>query len=256
MEKIIGVTLDNIEKLTQILDLTSKIPTKLTFRVVFDENVKASYYKKPVAAIHEKAFVMGEILDSEYVKDISMAGYQIRTQEYLTALGNTVDIWEIGNEVNGEWLGNTANTVTKIKGAYDLVKAKGKKTAITLYYNEKCYEKKTNEMFTWAQKNILPLKMDLDYVFISYYEDDCNHAQPNWPAVFAKLAVMFPNSKIGFGECGTSIKSKKQEYMQRYYSTKINDPNWVGGFFWWYGAQDLLGKNTAMFETFKKIAGG
>ena len=29
---------------------------------------------------------------------------------------------------------------------------KGKKAALTLYYNEECWANRSNEMFTWAQK--------------------------------------------------------------------------------------------------------
>ena len=50
---------------------------------------------------------MGEILDSFFVKNISTAAYGTRTTEYLNTLGDNVDIWEIGNEINGEWLGDT-----------------------------------------------------------------------------------------------------------------------------------------------------
>lgn len=39
----------------------------------------------------------------------------------------SVDIWVIGNEINGEWLGDTAGVVAKMTGAYDVVKAAGKR---------------------------------------------------------------------------------------------------------------------------------
>lgn len=96
-------------------------------------------------------------------------------------------------------------------------------------------------MFTWAAANI-PLRMQqgLDYVLISYFEDDCNGAQPNWQAVFTKLHGMFPNSKIGFGEVGTVNDPRKASYINRYYSMHIDVPNYVGGYFWWYFKEDMV----------------
>ena len=128
-----------------------------------------------------------------------------------------------------------------MNSAYNLVKAAGKKTALTLYYNEDCWAKPANEMFAWTEKNVSSaMKQGLDYVWVSYYEDDCNNLQPNWKTVFDKLSVMFPNSKIGFGEVGTINLNKKEEYINRYYNMNITAKNYVGGYFWWYFMQDMV----------------
>lgn len=168
-----------------------------------------------------------------------------------STLGSNVDVWEIGNEINGEWVcaknaskctsAQTQAVVDRIQGAYDVVRQSGGKTALTLYFNDGCWASPENEMFTWAQKNVpQALKQGLDYVYVSYYEDDCNGLQPDWNAVFSKLATMFPNSYVGFGECGTTQSSRKAAYVKRYYSTTINDPRYVGGYFWWYFAEDMV----------------
>ena len=246
---VYGVTIDSISNLAEIVKSLKSLSHKPTTRIVFDENVAASYYANATSQIHAVSYVMGEILDSFYVKSLSTAAYSARTTEYLNALGNNVDIWEIGNEINGEWLGDTPTVVAKMKSAYDLVKAKGKTAALTLYYNEDCWANKSNEMFTWAQNNVpATMKQGLDYVWVSYYEDDCNGLQPNWPTVFQKLTVMFPNSKIGFGEVGTTT-NKKAEYINRYYNMTINQPNYVGGYFWWYFFQDMVPMTKTLWNT-------
>lgn len=238
---IYGVTIDSIDNLAETVSSLKSMSAKPTVRIVFDENKDASYYMDAVSQIHAVSFVMGELLDSYYVKNYSTAAYGARTSEYLNMLGSNVDIWEIGNEINGEWLGDTMTVVAKMKSTYDLVKAKGKAAALTLYYNEGCWQNKSNEMFTWTQNNVpANMKQDLDYVWVSYYEDDCNNLQPVWPQVFEKLATMFPNSKIGFGEVGTKYADRKAAYINRYYRMKINHPNYVGGYFWWYFRQDMV----------------
>ncbi len=193
---------------------------------------------------------MGEILDSQFVSTVTVDGYLQRSADYLAALGDVVDIWEVGNEINGEWLGATPDVVAKMTGAYDLVKAAGKTTALTLYYNQDCWSDPANEMFRWVQANV-PERMlqGLDYALISYYEDDCNGLQPDWPAVFAQLATIFPNSRIGFGEVGTADPARKADYVTRYYSMAISEPRYVGGYFWWYFRQDMVPWTQPLWNT-------
>jgi hypothetical protein len=249
-DPVYGVTLDSVENLAEIVNSLKNLSHKPTARIVFDENVSAAYYKNAATEIHKVSFIMGEILDSFFVKNITTANYAARTTEYLNTLGSSVDIWEIGNEINGDWLGETPSVVAKMNASYNIIKAAGKKTALTLYYNEECWANPSNEMFTWAQAHVSStMKQNLDYVWISYYEDDCNNLQPNWPVVFQKLATMFPNSKIGFGEVGTKISPKKASYITRYYNMQINQPNFVGGYFWWYFIQDMVPMKNPLWNT-------
>jgi hypothetical protein len=88
------------------------------------------------------------------------------------------------------------------------------------------------------------MKNGLDYVLVSYYEDDCNNYQPNWQQVFDSLHVIFPNAKLGIGECGTTNANRKAEYITRYYTMNITTPNYIGGYFWWYYRQDCVPWNT------------
>ncbi|MES2802484.1 MAG: hypothetical protein V4654_08340 [Bdellovibrionota bacterium] len=250
---IYGVTLDSVTNTNAIITSLKSHAIRPTARIVFDEYVAASYYKAPVTKIKTVSNIMGELLDSYYVKRYTLAQYKARTTEYLNSMQDVVDIWEIGNEINGEWLGTTASVVNKMSASYDLVKARGKKAALTLYYNEECWAKPQNEMFRWTEANVpARMKQNLDYVFISYYEDDCNDLQPNWPVVFAKLAKMFPNSKIGFGEVGTIHANRKASYITRYYNMNITEPNYVGGYFWWYYRQDMVPMTNTLWSTLNK----
>ncbi len=249
-EPVYGVTLDDISGLPEILDALGRLSRRATARVVFDETVLPAYYREAVVAIARVSKVMGEILDSQFVSTVTVDGYLQRSADYLAALGDVVDIWEVGNEINGEWLGATPDVVAKMTGAYDLVKAAGKTTALTLYYNQDCWSDPANEMFRWVQANV-PERMlqGLDYALISYYEDDCNGLQPDWPAVFAQLATIFPNSRIGFGEVGTADPARKADYVTRYYSMAISEPRYVGGYFWWYFRQDMVPWTQPLWNT-------
>ena len=38
-----------------------------------------------------------------------------------------------------------------------------------------------------------------------------------------------------------------------YYNMEITTPNYVGGYFWWYGKQDLVPKSKALWSTFASL---
>jgi hypothetical protein len=247
--RVYGVTIDAINNLNNIVTSLSNLSRKPTTRIVFDEWVPATDYLNAVNQIHNVSFIMGEILDSYYMSLYTLAQYQARTTEYLNLLGSKVDIWEIGNEINGEWLGNTGDVVAKMNAAYTIIKAANKKTELTLYYNKNCWENPANEMFKWVHNNVdTTLKNNLDYVLVSYYEDDCNNLQPNWQQVFDSLHAIFPNSKLGIGECGTTSANKKSTYINRYYKMNITTPNYIGGYFWWYYKQDCVPYTTSLWS--------
>ncbi len=240
-EPLYGVTMDAVDHLADIVTSLRNLSHVPTTRIVFDEFVDPGYYIDPVNQIYPVSYVMGELLDSAYVSRYTVTDYLQRTTDYLDALASKVDIWEVGNEINGEWLGDTASVVAKMQGAYDRVKERGYRAALTLYYNQDCWSRADHEMFTWTEANVpATMKQGLDYVLISYYEDDCNGLQPDWTTVFQRLGAMFPNSRIGFGENGTKYASLKAAYIQRYYSMQVPVPRYIGGHFWWYGKQDFV----------------
>lgn len=241
VNKVYGVTIDAVGNLKAIVNSLHSHRMTPTTRIVFDEWIPATDYTDAVNRIHDVSFIMGEILDSYYMSQYSVPQYVSRTNEYLNVLGDKVDIWEIGNEINGEWLGNNDSVVAKMTQAYTIVKNQNKKTALTLYYNYNCWENPQNEMFRWTLNNVpVNMKQGLDYVLVSYYEDDCNNYQPNWQRVFDSLHVIFPNSKLGISECGTSYSNRKRDYINRYYRMRITTRNYIGGYFWWYYKQDCV----------------
>jgi hypothetical protein len=197
---------------------------------------------------------MGELLDSFYMPNVTIAAYRARAREYVSTLGPLVSIWEVGNEVNGEWLGTTPDVVAKITAAHAEVKAVGGKTALTLYYNDGCWARRENEMFAWVDANLpASLREDLDYVWVSFYEDDCNGIQPDWTTVFRRLGDRFPRSALGFGECGTANAALKPAYLQRYYGMQVDAPRFVGGYFWWYFSEDMVPATRPLWTTLRDL---
>lgn len=255
-EKIWGLTLDSVDPVEDAVDSVAAMKRTPTVRVVFDEGASASDYVDPVSRLSSYAYVLGELLDSYFVKDCDFNCYVARTQSYLMTLSGKVDLWEVGNEINGEWLGDGA--MAKAQAAYRMVKLQGGQAALTLYYNEDCWEKADHEMFRWAEANVpAEMRSGLDYVLVSYYEKDCNDLRPAWGPVFKRLALMFPNSKVGFGEVGLEKgdASEKAAYLRRYYTMPDPSDRFIGGFFWWYGTQDLVPRSKPLWAVFNEVIG-
>jgi hypothetical protein len=260
-------------------------------RVVFDSGVDrvrpaydidSSAYAEPLRAIGASARVMGELLDSFFMPQYSIAEFRARACEYRAELGHLVDVWEIGNEVNGEWLG--ADVAEKLAAAIDVFSAdrggftdlcpglelqaeeRDFELALTLYYNgghdggvasvRNCWADPEHAMVHWTSAQFAeggPLaayRERLDYVWVSFYEDDCHGHQPEWQSVFDELASIFEHARLGIGECGTDIESEKPRYVERYYegmessepsfaNMRVDHPRFVGGYFWWYWSDDL-----------------
>ncbi len=248
-----GVTLDDTagiaqETLSEEVASLAALPTMPMARVVMDVGTKPAAYSTAVNALRPVSYLMAELGDSSEMRRQSVASYQRFESSLVAAYADSVDLWEVGNEVNGEWVGSTRREVAKITDAYNSVKAVGGATALTLYYNPDCWTKRSHEMVPWAEANIpAAMKSGLDYVFISYYPDQCDNywpTQAGWQSVFDQLHALFPHAELGFGESGISSDAgsaaAKAALLSKYYTLSIGGDNYIGGYFWWYYAEDAV----------------
>ena len=250
-----GVTVDDPWNLAPTVDALSRLPVRATARVVFDEGQRAADYAPLVAELHRVSDVLGELLDSFYVPTLSPAEYVARAEEYLDALGDDVDLWEVGNEVNGEWLGATADVVAKVRGAHEAVRSRGKRSALTLYYNDGCWASADHEMFAWTEANLPEdLRRGIDLLLVSYYAEDCDGPPPDWAQVFARLAPLFPEARLGLGESGTRDAARKEEVLRATYALRLPaEPRFVGGYFWWYFSDDMVPASRPLWDVLAEV---
>ena len=225
-------------------------------RIVFDywdtdtkKEIKPEYYRPIIKKIKEQnlAYVMGELFDSAEIyfcqeKASPEKCYEKRTQTYYNSLKQFVDIWEIGNEVNGKWVGSPnedmdvrESVAKQISAAYKVFKCptdKNKRkecekpTALTFYFNDDeeghhswSDDDEKYSMTKWAEEFHTRFPHPT-YVFISYYQDEeyefQNHTQivptySQWVNIFVKLHSSYPTSKLGFGEVGAQCHYLKTE---------------------------------------------
>ncbi|WP_107878384.1 hypothetical protein [Neisseria animaloris] len=245
-----GVTIDDgwegKIKPIHITDALKAMPVKPVVRIVMSAEKPPAEYKKLFAAIHRTVYIMATPVDSSEMKKYpTVSAYLKRFESSYQALAEYVDIWEIGNEINGEnWLGNNPQFLAdKAAAAYRYIRSKKAATALTTYYFAPNMQKTT--MRNWLARHIpADMKQHVDYVFVSYYEDDNNGFQPDWKNVFNELQTLFPHAKLGIGECGNTRKNasveSKTDMIRHYYSMPKYTPNYVGGYFWWYWVQDSV----------------
>jgi phosphoribosylcarboxyaminoimidazole (NCAIR) mutase len=270
-----GVTLDDVSGVNRAVTALHAMAKVPTVRIVFDKGEPASYYASPARQLNPVAYIMGELVDSSYMKRYSLAAVQSFTTSYVNTLGSLVDVWEIGNEVNGNWLsrqGNGADVMPKIEAMYDIVSAHGAPTALTFFYEGEPSEPHNciatgrggNDMFTWINQRFVTeqsaetekIRLGLNYAMISWYPDQCPGEMPNWAMVFTELAAFFPNAQVGFGELGTA----NPQYGSSFELNEISSiypmmagvgglpENYIGGVFWWYWAEEGIPQGTAIWN--------
>lgn len=250
-----GVTLDDIGNLPLIVQALRRLPHRPTTRIYFDTHQPAAYYAAAVEAMGRVSYLMGELLDSSDEGRITAAAYRSRVRSYLGALANKIDLWEIGNEVNGNWLGPYQNVESKLIAAYDDVSAAHQRTALTLYYNVGCADG-PGELDPLAfSRRFVPerIRNGLDVVLLSYYEQNCRGIRPRastWADYFARLHALYPHARLGFGEIGLTnpvdgaTLSYAEGMIRYYYGLAIRLPYYAGGYFWWYCDEDCVPYNT------------
>ena len=251
---LFGVTVDDVANVTRIVDSSRALSRFPTTRVVFDENVQPAYYTGPVNSIQPVSYIMGELLDSVGLANSTVAAYGTRADAYLAALGDKVDLWEVGNEVNGNWTGPYASVRDKIYLAWQKVNAAGKRSELSLWYNYGCGNGPSELGALEFSEQYVPQDMrnGLHYVLISYYETQCGNQRPSqavWQAFFDDLGALYPNSYLGFAEIGfpdpvTTNQAAAESMINFYYNLNINHPRYVGGYFWWYYYEDMLPHTT------------
>lgn len=205
-----------------------EITTPVVIRVVFGRDTEPELHRPVLQKLHSltlpggrrKVYVLGELLDSDFLAryrwecdktpgctfdesdSAAYHDYKTRINRYVDALDEWVDIWEVGNEVNGEWADESCVkdsddscrykkvggkrvpltparpdiTADKIRFAIDKVKEKKKPVALTLMHMPECITWSDNTMFEWAEANLKSKLggVTIDYLLVSYYEDNCD----------------------------------------------------------------------------------
>ena len=255
-----GWSLEDSVNLQQVVDAIKAMSVIPTVRIVIPYQISPEDFVEVFKKIHTVAYVMAQPVDSYFMHHYrSVEAYLQRFKTSYKYLSPYADMWEVANEINGEgWLGGSRQfNADKMYAAYKFLKEKDARTFLTGY--ETAPGDHEMSMLDWL-KIYIPddMKKGLDYMSVSYYEDDNHGFQPNWQNVFDSLQTMFPNSILAIGECGhRGTIEEKISMIEHYYNMPKYVEHYKGGYFWWYWARDCVpyesnpvweAMNTAMKE--------
>jgi hypothetical protein len=255
-----GWTIDDVSGVSKIVASLQASPRRLTTRVVLDPGTTPGDYRPAARAMDPYTTLMGELVDSESMARMSVSAYRSRAASFVSGLPE-VDVWEVANEANGDWTGTYASVSQKIEAAYQVVTQASKPAALTLWYNPDCRgSSRELDPVAFSQQYVSPsTRAGLAYVWVSYYETECNDYRPSaatLTALFTQLHQLYPGALLGFGEVGltdpatASTLAKARSIMTYYYGLRIDVPGYVGGYFWWYGREDLVPTSRPLWSTF------
>jgi hypothetical protein len=260
---LFGVTLDELRRLPETLTALQSLPQRADVRVYLSARAGARSYAAPVARIAGVASVMAELLDSSEETRVSTEAFQALVQSYLQALAGSVAIWEVGNEVNGNWTGPYEVVESKLSEAYADVAAAGGVSALTLYANnfgpDHCGDGEAELTPLQFSERYVPAAVadGLDYVLLSYYPTECGGREPSYAEVRAymeALHALYPHALLGFGEVGLPRRATHKtlaqaaQIMRWAYALAPGLPYYAGGYFWWYAAEDALRAHALLSE--------
>lgn len=246
-QPIYGITVSDgwtgEDTLQLIVNAIEAMSVKPTVRIVMSQRIAPKDYVRIFKKIHAVAYVVGQPVDSYYMnRYTSVDAYLQRFVEAYAHLSPYVDMWEIANEINGEgWIGDDRQfNADKMYAAYKFIEENNAKTLLVGY--EVAPGDQEMSMLDWLQTFVPEdMKKGLDYMTVSYYEDDHHGFQPDWKGMFEKLQTMFPNSILAIGECGhRGTTEDKIAMVKHYYNMPKYVENYRGGYFWWYWTRDCV----------------
>lgn len=242
----IALTIDIIPGYKENIDMAAKITQPYGWiRIVFDPK-PPSDYKDMVAYAKSKGLkILGQPVDSSYDKKYSYKQYVQRFKDYIAAFPD-IDAWEVGNEINGNWL--TSKIPQKVDAVAAYCKSLNKMTVLTFFYEINTGGPAKWSTFTWINDCYLPAtSKNIDVVFLSLYEEQAPLGI-SFDRVMTQLKAEFPNQKIGLGELGYWNKGQRAWWTltkenpmhdgilavaEKYYPASFAYENSVGGCFWW-----------------------
>ncbi len=266
-DTLYGITTESVANLPALETAIAKHTQRPTTRIVFQQGSEASYYTAAVNTLRQHSYIMGELMDSTGLEAISVDAYRTRVRSFVQKFGTSIDLYEIGNELNGEWAGTPATINAKVQAAYDVVEKEyaslNMRSVITLNYwpSGDCHSQPWEATIAFARSMPAQVRNGVDYVLLSFYETACQpRAYPTneqFISTFKTLLTIFPHAKVGMGELGAQgasdglpepSVSEKQRIITRYYGMNPDlraalGPRYISGGFWWYYNQDVTGPN-------------
>lgn len=235
---IYGVTLDDIDEVDSAIPSLRDLPFKPMARVVVDNGRDLSDYLEPVKRLLTVCDVMIQVQDSFDDSSLTTSAYVKKFVDLIDLFqGVNIAMWEIGNEVSGDWL--SPNIWQKVKQCAVIAQNKNLKTAITFFMDE--------DLAPFLQSHE---PVHCDVVLISCYPStpkELRKMNERLPGVLDELKSYCTATEAGVGEYGPEEWDSKHTIAVRSKLVEVFDL-YNGGFYWDF-QQDCVPKRKAIWRT-------
>jgi len=250
----LGVTMDTTAHYRSTLDLANRLTDPYGWvRIVMDPGTAFSAYGPAVRRAHREGLkVLGQPIDSFYAKAFPGSTYLQRIQRAVRALP-AVDAWEIGNEVNGGWLGPGMGDRID-QAATWLHASHPEKTVVVTLYWQMGTDAPRWSTFDWIRDELKPSTIqDTDVFLLSTWVEDAPLGLA-YDRILRAFHYALPGSLVGIGELGYwgpatsrawwygdahSPSRARRIVLDQIYRASLGYSWSVGGVFWWYFAEDM-----------------
>jgi hypothetical protein len=257
-----GATIDQTTRSRSVVgslaDLVDHRSGAAYARIVFDPGWTPSHYDAIIRESRKQGVtVVGQILDSSGMRKLSVAAWRHRVRSYVNHFP-AISAWEIGNEVNGEWLGSDVPEKLAYAASYVKRRDPGDITMLTFYWQMGTAGTAGASLFQWIHDHVSARLADaVDVVALSTWIGDAPLGI-SMDEVFGRLRALFPSQRIAMGELGywspgttkawwwrstrnptTTVRTALARQM---YLASRAFAGSVGGVFWWYYVQEMSRK--------------
>jgi hypothetical protein len=218
---------DDVDYLTEAAARSGSNWVRLVFRPNSADFLYASLrsfneYDAVIASLHKRKLkVMATILDTaQWPKTMTPALYAERVKNIILHYKGQVDAWEVGGEINGDWLGGASDpfTTDQVYKIFSAGAAKAKEldpdgeTVATLYWWEQTAPDRAHSLSGWL-KRYAPkgFGKSVDVVGLEMYPED-NPVGLSFERAFDTTADALPGTKLMLSSFGYVEKNALTGY--------------------------------------------
>jgi hypothetical protein len=277
--------LDHYESLISAIKRSGANWVRLVFRSNPEDFTYASMrsfteYDSLVAELRDQDLrIMGTVLDTgQWPRTMTPQIYAERTKNLVLHYKNQIRSWEVGSEINGDWLGGVSAPLSldQTYRIYSAGAAKVKEidesleTVATLYWWDGTAPDAAHSLFGWLKRYSREgFGRSVDVLSISLQPDD-NPVGMALETIFERTAAEVPAKSLMLGNLGYAQRDKLQGYWWLrpddigaaredllVFSTTASCamPSSLCGGFWWQTLEQMLPskkRTTGLYRSYMK----
>ncbi|MBI3551482.1 MAG: hypothetical protein HY077_03105 [Elusimicrobia bacterium] len=223
--------------------------------------------------------IMGTVLDTnQWPSKLTPSVYSDRTRNLVLHYSDQIKTWEVGSEINGDWLGGAKSPLSpdQIFKIYSAAAAQVKtiepslETVATLYWWDGTAPDEVHTLYGWLTRYVpMGFGKNLDIAALSLWPED-NPVGTAFEPVFERLREVLPDKRIMLGSFGyveqtdvkgywwlhpSDVDGGRKDLAILYAGASCALPRSLCGGFWWQTLDQMLPpkkRGTDLFKVYKR----